>query len=46
MQNPIQIFGQNAIVFQKPGYLAEKLKTLTSSNYSELRNNRYLSKFR
>ena len=33
MQNPIQQFRQNSIVFQKPGVLSEKLKTLTSSNY-------------
>ena len=33
MQNHIQKFGQNAIVFEKPGILPENLKTLTSSNY-------------
>ena len=34
MQNPIQTFRQSYIVFQKPGILSEKLKTLTSSNYT------------
>ena len=33
MQNPIQKFTQNSIVFEKPGVLSENLKTLTSSNY-------------
>ena len=33
MQNPIQKFRQNSIVFEKPGILSENLKTLTSSNY-------------
>ena len=33
MQNPIQKFRRNSIVFEKPGILSEKLKTLTSSNY-------------
>ena len=32
MQNSIQKFRQNSIVFEKPGNLFEKLKTLTSSN--------------
>ena len=32
MQNPIQKFRQSSI-FEKPGILSEKLKTLTSSNY-------------
>ena len=33
MQNPIQKFRQSSNVFEKPGILSEKLKTLTSSNY-------------
>ena len=33
MQNTIQKFRQNSIVFEKPGILSENLKTLTSSNY-------------
>ena len=33
MQNTIQKLRQNSIVFEKPGILPEKLKTLTSSNY-------------
>ena len=33
MQNVIQKFRQSSIVFEKPGILSEKLKTLTSSNY-------------
>ena len=33
MQNPIQKFRQNSIVFKKPGILSENLKTLMSSNY-------------
>ena len=33
MRNPIQKFNQSSIVFEKPGFLSEKLKTLTSSNY-------------
>ena len=33
MQNLIQKFRQNSIVFEKPGILSKKLKTLTSSNY-------------
>ena len=32
MQNPIEIFRQSSIVFEKPGILSEHLKTLTSSN--------------
>ena len=32
MQNTIQKFRQNSIVFEKPGILSENLKTLTSSN--------------
>ena len=34
MQNAIQKFRQNSIVFEKPGILPQNLKTLTSSNYS------------
>ena len=33
MKNPIKKFRQSSIVFEKPGILSEKLKTLTSSNY-------------
>ena len=33
MQNLIQKFRQSSIVFEKPGFLSEKLKILTSSNY-------------
>ena len=33
MQNPIQKFRQSSIVFEKPGNLSEKLKTLASFNY-------------
>ena len=36
MQNPIQKFRQSSIVFEKPGILPEKLKTLTSSNNQRL----------
>ena len=42
MQNPIRKFRQNSIVFEKPGILSEKLKTLTSTNYHRLI---YLLKF-
>ena len=38
MQNPIQNFRQSSIVFEKPGILPEKLKTLTSSNYHTVPN--------
>ena len=33
MRNPKQLFRQSSIVFEKPGFLSEKLKTLASSNY-------------
>ena len=33
MRNSIWKFRQSAIVFEKPGFLSEKLKILTSSNY-------------
>ena len=33
MQNIIQKFTQNTVVFEKPGILSENLKILTSSNY-------------
>ena len=33
MQNLVQKSRQSSIVFEKPGILSEKLKTLTSSNY-------------
>ena len=35
MQNTIQKFRQNSIVFEKPGIWSENLKILTSSNYVE-----------
>ena len=37
MQNPMKKFRQNSIVFEKPGTLSEKLKTLTSSNYHRVK---------
>ena len=36
MQNPIPKFRQGSIISEKPGYLSEKLKTLTSSNYDKV----------
>ena len=33
MHNPIQKFRQSSTVFEKPGFLFENLKALTSSNY-------------
>ena len=33
MQNPTQKSRQSSNVFEKPGILAENMKTLTSSNY-------------
>ena len=33
MQNLIQKFRKNSIVFEKPGILSENVRTLTSSNY-------------
>ena len=33
MEDPVLKFGQSSIIFEKPGYLSENLKTLTSSNY-------------
>ena len=33
MDNPTQKFRQGSIVFDKPGILSQKLKTLTSSKY-------------
>ena len=33
MRNPIQKFRQSSIAFEKPCFLSEKLKLLTSSNY-------------
>ena len=44
MQNPMKKFRQNSIVFEKPGTLSEKLKTLTSSNYHRVKY--FLLKFR
>ena len=37
MQNPITKFGRSSIISEKPGYLTEKLKTLTSSNYHRVK---------
>ena len=34
MQNLIQKFRQSSIVFEKPGILSQKLKTLTSSKFA------------
>ena len=36
MQDPIQKFGKSSSVFEKPGILSEKLKTLTNSNYNKV----------
>ena len=33
MENAILKFKQSSVISEKPGYLSEKLKTLTSSNY-------------
>ena len=33
MENPTAKFRQSSSVFEKPGILSKKLKTLTSSNY-------------
>ena len=33
MQTPKFKFRQSSIISEKPGYLSEKLKTLTTSNY-------------
>ena len=43
MQNLIEKFRKSSIVFEKPGILSEKLKTLTSSNYHSAEN--FLLKF-
>ena len=43
MQNLIEKFRKSSIVFEKPGILSEKLKTLTSSNYHSVEN--FLLKF-
>ena len=34
MQNPVQKFIESSFVFQKPGILSEKIKTLMSFNYN------------
>ena len=44
MQNTIQKYEENSIVFEKPGFLSENLKTLTSSNYPVVHY--FLLKFR
>ena len=44
MRNPIQKFTQSSIVFQKPGFLSENLKTLTRFNYHRV--NYFLLKLR
>ena len=36
IQNPIPKFRQSSIISVKPGYLSEKLKILTSSNYHKV----------
>ena len=36
MQNPIPKFRQSSIISERPEYLSEKLKTLTSSNYHRI----------
>ena len=36
MQNPIPKFRKSSIISEKPGYLSEKLKTLTNSNYNKV----------
>ena len=36
IQNSIPKFRQSSIISEKPGYLFEKLKTLTSSNYQKV----------
>ena len=38
MQNPLPKFKESSIISEKPGYLSEKLKTLTSSNYHRFNN--------
>ena len=38
MQNFLQKFRQSSIVFEKPGILSEKVKTLRSSNYHRVQN--------
>ena len=38
MQNPIFKFRESSIISEKLGYLSEKLKTLTSSNYHNVSN--------
>ena len=39
MQNPMQKFRQNCIVFEESGFLSKKLKTLAISNYSRVELN-------
>ena len=36
MQNSTPNFTQGSIISEKPGYLSEKLKTLTRSNYNRV----------
>ena len=43
MQNPLLKFRQSSIISEKPGYLSEKLKALTSSNYDRVKY--FLPKF-
>ena len=43
MQNPIQKFKHGSIVFEEPGILPEKLKTLRSYNYHRVEH--FLLKF-
>ena len=37
MQNPLLKFRQSSIISEKLGYLSEKLKALTSSNYDRVK---------
>ena len=38
MQNIIQKFSQNSVIFEKPGILSENLKIWTTSNYPTAKN--------
>ena len=44
MRNPTKKFRQGSIVFEKPDFLSEKLKTFKSSNYQRVQY--FLLKFR
>ena len=43
MQNPILKFRQSSFIGEKTGYLSEKFKILTSSNYRRVKD--FLQKF-